>query len=509
MLNFETNINSNRDNFMDQYNLIYEINELCSSNRTAFLQNNRYVNPQVEASPSDNQTYLSVWFENQQLYGVINNLGEIVETPKYNITWNLTNCSVTPNDTSLEKGTHTWTFKADSGYYFDQTGGIENSFGSVGNQITATGTDTTTLAYDLENNITVDLSASKRQTSTTIQLKQTLTNATSNVTSDEIDRKINQIVITANTGFQLKDDVLVQLCTGTTVVQSFDVAGNDSSTVTLIFNTNTQNTITDTMSNIVITATAVKPETSTGYAHFYDISNTELHKFSKEQIWDYVGDNTEATYDVSKYINNLIELPFTYDTNDLPTSTIAVGKVAATTTAHELKERLYTLDFGKIVVPAKYKNGYDYQVRTCMLYLPYAPTVSIAIDNAMEQTVHIVYKIDMSTGNATITLDNNGIVFNTLNITISDQLPFLNSSLNTIIKDGQHQIYNDIRTPYLVIIRNQPVLDSKYYPTNEKTKITNYQGRLKATLLDNTGITDNDDLSELQNILSNGVIYNA
>lgn len=84
MLNFETIINSNRDNFMDQYNLIYEINELCSSNRTAFLQNNRYVNPQVEASPSDNQTYLSVWFENQQLYGVINNLGEIVETPKYN-----------------------------------------------------------------------------------------------------------------------------------------------------------------------------------------------------------------------------------------------------------------------------------------------------------------------------------------------------------------------------------------------------------------------------------------
>lgn len=430
--------------------------------------------------------------------------------PKHKITWHLTNCTVTPTDTSIDEGSHTWTFKADSGYRFDQDGEIDNAMGLPIGTITATGTDTINWTYDLKGNIDVTLTANKvPQTVTTIPLLQKLTNATSNVSGAEIDRKLNQMTLTANSGYIFKDDILVQLFTGSNVTQSFSVAGNGATTATITFNTNKQNTIVDSMTNIVITATAVKPEVSTGYAHYYAITNTELHSFSKEHIWNYVGNNTETSYDVSKYIDNLIELPFKYDTTDLPTSKIAVGRVATATTTHELKDRFYTIDFGKITVPAKYKNGYDYQIRTCKLYLPFAPAVSIDIANAMEQTIHIVYKVDMSTGNATITLDNNGNPFNTININLADQLPFLNALQNTIIKDGSHQIYNGIRNPYLVITRQQPILDSDFYPTKEVGKVTGYQGRLKATMLDSSGITDSIDFAELQNLLNEGVIYHA
>lgn len=422
---------------------------------------------------------------------------------KYNITWDLTNCSVTPNDTILEAGIHTWTFKANSGYYFDETGGIlDNNQPSYGDEIPATGSDTTTLTYDLQRDINVSLSASIKKI-TTIAIKQNLTNATSNVNGVEVDRKINQIIITANTGYQFKDDILIQLFTGDNIIQSFSVAGASGTTVNIPFNTNTQNTITDTITNIVITAVAVKPETSTGYAHYYAITKTELNKFSNERIWS----TPDDTYDVSKYIDNLIELPFKYDTTELTTNKIAVGRIATATTSHEINNRFYTLDFGTITVPSKYKNGYDYQVRTCKLYLPFAPSVSIDINNAMEQTIHIVYQIDISTGNATITLDNNGIAFNTLNVVIADNIPFLNTLKNTVIKDGQHQIYNGIRNPYLIITRNKPVLDNDYYPTREQNKISSYQGRITARLLDNPGITDNEDMEEIENILSNGVIY--
>lgn len=431
--------------------------------------------------------------------------------PKHNVTWHLTNCTVSPADSQLVEGSHTWTFKADSGYRFDKPGGIlDVNYGKYGKEIPATNTDTTTLTYDLTRDIDVKLTANEiPQTVTTIPLSQKLTHATSNVSSAEIDRKLNQMTLTADTGYTFKDDILIQLLTGSTVTQSYSVAGNGATTATITFNTNKQNTITDSMTSIVITATAVKPEVSTGYAHYYAITNTELHQFSKENIWNFTGGDTETSYDVSKYIDNLIELPFGYDTTDLPTSKIAVGRIATTTTSHELKDRFYTIDFGKITVPAKYKNGYDYQIRTCKLYLPFAPAVSIDIANAMEQTIHIVYKIDMSTGNTTITLDNNGNPFNTININLADQLPFLNTLQNTIIRDGAHQIYNGIRNPYLVITRNQPILDSDFYPTKETGKISTYQGRLKATLLDNTDITDSADLAELQGILSNGVIYNA
>ena len=397
--------------------------------------------------------------------------------PKHNITWHLTNCTVSPDDPQLDGGSHTWTFKANSGYRFDKPGGIFNvNTGKYGNEIVATNTDTTTLTYDLTRDIEVKLTANEiPQTVTTIPLSQKLTNATSNVSSAEIDRKLNQLTLIADNGYIFKDDILVQLFTGSNVSQSFSVAGNGATTTTITFNTNTQNTIVDSMTNIVITATAVKPEVSTGYAHYYAITNTELHSFSKEHIWNYVGNDNETSYDVSKYIDNLIELPFAYDTTDLPTSKIAVGRVATATTTHELKDRFYTIDFGKITVSAKYKNGYDYQIRTCKLYLPFAPAVSIDIANAMEQTIHIVYKIDMSTGNATITLDNSGNPFNTININLADQLPFLNTLQNTVIKDGSHQIYNGIRNPYLVITRQQPILDSDFYPTKEVGKVTSYQ----------------------------------
>ena len=456
-------------------------------------------------------SYLMRITDNQRLLSGSVDFPTVSNKPKHKITWHLTNCTVSPADTQLDEGSHTWTFKANSGYRFDKPGGIlDVNYGKYGKEIVATNTDTTTLTYDLTRDIEVKLTANEiPQTVTTIPIVQKLTHVTSNVSGSEIDRKLNHLTLTADSGYIFKDDVLVQLFTGSNVMQSFNVAGNGATTTTITFNTNTQNTIVDSMTNIVITATAVKPEVSTGYAHYYAITNTELHNFSKEHIWNYVGNDTETSYDVSKYIDNLIELPFGYDTADLPTSKIAVGRVATATTTHELKDRFYTIDFGKITVPAKYKNGYDYQIRTCKLYLPFAPAASIDIANAMEQTIHIVYKIDMSTGNATITLDNNGVPFNTININLADQLPFLNTIQNTVIKNGSHQIYNGIRNPYLVITRQQPVLNSDFYPTNEVGKVTAYSGRLKATMLDNSGITDSVDFAELQNLLSQGVIYNA
>lgn len=455
-------------------------------------------------------SYLMRITDNKNMLSCSIDFPTVSSKPKHKITWHLTNCTVTPAGTELDKGSHTWIFKANSGYRFDHDGQIDNAMGLPIGTITATGTDTINWTYDLKGSIDVKLTANEiPQTVTTIPLSQKLTHATSNVSGAEIDRKLNQLTLTADSGYIFKDDILVQLFTGSNVTQSFSVAGNGATNATITFNTNTQNTIVDSMTNIVITATAVKPEVSTGYTHYYAITNTELHSFSKENIWNYVGNDTETSYDVSKYIDNLIELPFKYDTTDLPTSKIAVGRIATATTSHELKDRFYIIDFGKITVPAKYKNGYDYQIRTCKLYLPFAPAVSIDIANAMEQTIHIIYKIDMSTGNATITLDNSGNPFNTININLADQLPFLNTIQNTVIKDGSHQIYNGIRNPYLVITRQQPILDSDFYPTKEVGRVTSYQGRLKATMLDSSGITDSVDFAELQNLLSEGVVYNA
>ena len=159
--------------------------------------------------------------------------------PKHKITWHLTNCTVTPVDTELDEGSHTWTFKANSGYRFDQDGEIDNSMGLPIGTITATGTDTINWTYDLKSNVDVTLTANEiPKTVTTIPLSQKLTHATSNVSGAEIDRKLNQLTLTADSGYIFKDDILVQLFTGSNVTQSFSVAGNGATMATITFQTN-------------------------------------------------------------------------------------------------------------------------------------------------------------------------------------------------------------------------------------------------------------------------------
>ena len=70
------------------------------------------------------------------------------------IEFYLSHCTVTPNDTTIENGVHSWTFTADEGYIFDKTGGIENpNTGDVGTQIPATNTNVT---YLKDYNVTDD-----------------------------------------------------------------------------------------------------------------------------------------------------------------------------------------------------------------------------------------------------------------------------------------------------------------------------------------------------------------
>lgn len=428
--------------------------------------------------------------------------------PHSNVTFQLSHCTVEPSDTSVTNGVHSWTFTAENGYVFDHTGGVDNiNTGEFGDEIPATNTNVTHLNnYDVERDITISLTAHQQKT-TTIPIKQNLTNVRSNVTSNEIGRKLNAIQLTADSGYNFQSAIQVLFYAGGTVASEFNVDGNNKSDITIPLNTNKENTITDNMTNIVLTATATKIELHVGYEHNYLITDTELSAFSNEKIWNYVGDGQEENYNVSQYINNLIELPFKVDT---PTTVqpISVGRVTTKTVSHEAKSRFVTLDLGTINVPAKYHNGYDYQNKIIKLYLPFVPPVTIANENAIEKNIHISYKVDISNGNMTVNLDNDGVLFYTGIMNVSSELPFLNTLKNTIINKDTHFNDNDIKQPYLVITRETPILNNDYYPTIERGLLSSYNGSVKATQLNNLDIPDNEQ-GQVNVLLQKGVKINV
>ena len=427
--------------------------------------------------------------------------------PHSKVTFELSHCTVEPNDTTVTNGVHSWTFTAENGYVFDHTGGVMNvNTGESGDEIPKTGTNVTHLNnYDVEQDITIMLSA-HQQKATTIPIKQNLTNVRSNVTTNEIGRTLNAIQLTADTGYSFQSDIQVLFYAGSTVASEYNVDGNNKSDITIPLNTTKDNTITDNMTNIVLTAAATKDDTGTGYEHNYLVTDTELNALSNEQIWNYVGgDTNEEHYNVSAYINNLVELPFKVDTQT-SVERISLGRVQAHTVSHEAKAKIINLDLGIVNVPKKYNNAYDYQTQSIKLYTPFVPPITIDPINAINKAIHIVYNVDLSNGNLTVNLYNDNVLFFTGTNNIGSQLPFLNTLKNTIINRDSHFNDNDVRQPYIVVTRETPILNNDYYPTIERGLIKNYNGNVKVRLLNNINIPNNE-LAQLTNKLESGVKY--
>ena len=427
--------------------------------------------------------------------------------PHSKVTFELSHCTVEPNDTTVTNGVHSWTFTAENGYVFDQTGGVMNvNTGKSGDEIPKTGTNVTHLNnYDVEQDITIILAA-HQQKATTIPIKQNLTNVRSNVTTDEIGRALNAIQLTANTGYSFQSDIQVLFYVGSTVVSEYNVDGNNKSDITIPLNSTKENTITDNMTNIVLTAAATKDDTGTGYEHNYLVTDTELNALSNEQIWNYVGgDKNEEHYNVSAYINNLIQLPFKVGTQT-SVEQISLGRVKAHTVSHEAKTKIINLDLGIVNVPKKYNNAYDYQTQSIKLYAPFVSPITIDPVNAINKAIHIVYNVDLSNGNLTVNLYNDNVLFFTGTNNIGSQLPFLNTLKNTIINRDSHFNDNNVRQPYIIVTRETPILNNDYYPTIERGLIKNYNGNVKVRLLNNMNIPNNE-LAELNNKLESGVKY--
>lgn len=341
---------------------------------------------------------------------------------------------------------------------------------------------------------------------TTIPLVQKLTNAKSNITGDSIDRKLNAISLTADQGYTFQTSIQILFYSDGKVVSEYNIDGNNSDSITIPLNTTKENTIVDSMDSMQFTVSATIATVSTSYEHNYLITDPELNALSNEKIWNYVGgEQGETDYNISSFINNLIQLPFIVDTEN-SIQPISLGREKSKTVSHEVKKRFVTLDLGNIKVPSKYNNAYDYQTQTIKLFTPFVTPITIDPINAITQTIHVVYNVDISNGNLTVNLYNDDVLFFTGANNISSQLPFLSKLQNTIINRNTHFTDNDIRQPYIIVSRETPILESDYYPTNERGLIKSYNGNIHVRLLNNMNIPNNE-LSELTSQLESGVKY--
>ena len=263
--------------------------------------------------------------------------------------------------------------------------------------------------------------------------------------------------------------------------------------------------------NFMLTMGAVKSEiveTTGGFTNIYKADYTNLLKFSNEVIVKITGGTGGGvqSYDVTPYIDNLIMLPFDIPTGD--NSTIVAGNETFTTQLPTVDNNYLTVDVGKIKVDEQYKNGFDYYQVTTRLMLPYTNMIDLDPKHVINQTVSIKYIVNVVNGDTTINLSNGDDIFYSNQVNLASEIPFISSATKgsqyTVINQLKTMFRNSIKQAYIIIEQPTPVLNSDFYPTNEKGTLKGYTGNVKASLLNNMDININD-LNALQNLLETGV----
>lgn len=323
-----------------------------------------------------------------------------------------------------------------------------------------------------------------------------------------LDPKHTTIKLQANEGYTFESD-------GSLTYNAFELSQE-----TLTIKATHTNTATVTLppdidwtlqQSFTITMGAVKSEiveTTGGFTNIYKADYTNLLKFSNEVIVRITGGTGGGvqSYDVTPYINNLIMLPFDVPTGD--NSSIVAGNQTFTTQLPTVDNNYLTVDVGKIKVDEQYKNGFDYyQVKT-RLMLPHTNMIELDPKHVINQTVSIKYIVNVVNGDTTINLSNADDIFYSTQVNLASEIPFISSATKgsqyTVINQLKTVFRNSIKQAYIIIEQPTPVLNSDFYPTNEKGTLKGYTGNVKASLLNNMDINSND-LNALQNLLETGV----
>lgn len=321
-----------------------------------------------------------------------------------------------------------------------------------------------------------------------------------------LDPKHTTIKLQANEGYTFESDGSLTYQRGRFDQETLTIKATHTNTATVTLPADIDWSL---QQSFMLTMGAVKSEiveNTGGFTNIYKADYTNLLKFSNEVIVRITGGKSVQSYDVTPYIDNLIMLPFDVPTGDK--STIVAGNETFTTQLPTVDNNYLTVDVGKIRVDEQYKNGFDYyQVKT-RLMLPYTNMIELDPKHVINQTVSIKYIVNVVNGDTTINLSNDDDLFYSTQVNLASEIPFISSATKgsqyTVINQLKTVFRNSIKQAYIIIEQPTPVLNSDFYPTNEKGTLKGYTGNVKASLLNNMDININE-LNALQNLLETGV----
>lgn len=376
------------------------------------------------------------------------------EPKTYKATYNLDeHIKGDPNNpTTLTEGKdYTFKFTCDEGWMFgsykvSQSTGVT----TVQNEEHTEATTTYKSAYA---GITFDITQFPRVTPKVL-ITGTVKNCTCNYTNNEVIVADKDIVITADTGYEFKNQyTYLDYNIENTMVKS-----DDRTTLTIPYSSVSQLGNIELNDNYVAT---VPVETIGGFCNLYKVTEKELTQLSKARFDKDVSAGTIIDY--GSAITQLYILPLAIPAELIgDKSNIILGSLDSKVESTLLNNYIYEIDMGSITVPEKYTNVYDYINTTVTLRVPFFSAITLDVENVIGHTISIKYTVDLYSGNVTmnVTSDFTGSIIYSSTQNIVTQIPFVQKQNNGIVNQLSNVYKYLIATPVIEVVRNIPYDDT-------------------------------------------------
>lgn len=376
------------------------------------------------------------------------------EPKTYKATYNLDeHIKGDPNNpTTLTEGNdYTFKFTCDDGWMFgsykvSQSTGVT----TVQNEEHTEATTTYKSAYA---GITFDITQFPRVTPKVL-ITGTLKNCTCNYANNEVIVENKDIVITADTGYEFKNQyTYLDYNIENTMVKS-----DDRTTLTIPYSSVSQLGNIELNDNYVAT---VPVETIGGFCNLYKVTEKELTQLSKARFDKDVSAGTIIDY--GSAITQLYILPLAIPAELIgDKSNIILGSLDSKVESTLLNNYIYEIDMGSITVPEKYTNVYDYINTTVTLRVPFFSAITLDVENVIGHTISIKYTVDLYSGNVTmnVTSDFTGSIIYSSTQNIVTQIPFVQKQNNGIVNQLSNVYKYLIATPVIEVVRNIPYDDT-------------------------------------------------
>ena len=243
---------------------------------------------------------------------------------------------------------------------------------------------------------------------------------------------------------------------------------------------------------------------ATGTLHVYQLDDKALEDFSTKAVETFNSGHNEV-YDFQKFITQLYKLPFFIPENESTgTTNILTGWYTINESARLLNKHHYVKDLGNIKVLPVNNNGYDHNVVSCTLYLPFVSPISISYETVLNHTVNVQYDTDLAGAKTTVNIFVDNELYKTVQVSIIENLDLYNIYNDSINGSLSSILNNTLNNCFIKVEYNKPIENLVSYETLEHNTLSNYTNFVK-TKNANVSCGTQQEQIEIENLLNGGI----